>query len=220
MIAPVHHRHPGSEIGQKQRFLDRGIAAADHDHFLVSIEEAIAGGAGGYAIALEFLLGRQVEPARLRAGGHDYTFCEINVARIADQFEWPPTELDLRYVVVNDLGADVLGLGLHLLHQPGALDNAGEAGIVLDIGGDGELAAGLGPLDNDRLQHRSRRIDRRGPARWARADDHDFSVDGLRHIYESPRRAPSGAYHLALSDRNWLLQPPLALARTMAMRNG
>ena len=38
---------------------------------------------------------------------------------------------------------DVLGLGLHLLHQPGALDDVGEARIVLDVGGDGQLAAGL-----------------------------------------------------------------------------
>jgi hypothetical protein len=39
--------------------------------------------------------------------------------------------------------ADMGGLGGHLLHQPGALDDLGETRIVLDIRGDGHLAAGL-----------------------------------------------------------------------------
>ena len=40
-------------------------------------------------------------------------------------------------LVEHDLGADVLGLRLHLLHEPGALDHVGEPGVVLDIGGYG-----------------------------------------------------------------------------------
>jgi hypothetical protein len=68
-FAPVHQRHLGGEIGQEQCLLDRGIAAADHQHFLVAVEEAVAGGAGGDAVAAEFLLAGQIEPARLRAGG-------------------------------------------------------------------------------------------------------------------------------------------------------
>ena len=43
------------EVGEEQRFLDRGVAAADHQHFLAAIEEAVAGGAGGDAEALELL---------------------------------------------------------------------------------------------------------------------------------------------------------------------
>ena len=46
-------------------------------------------------------------------------------------------QIDLRDLVEDDLGADVLGLRLHLLHEPGALDHIGEAGVVLDIGGYG-----------------------------------------------------------------------------------
>src|SRR5215510_2717752 len=67
-IAPVHERDARSEIGEEQRLLDRGIAAADHQDLFAAIEEPITGGASGYAIALEFLLGRQVEPTRLGAG--------------------------------------------------------------------------------------------------------------------------------------------------------
>ena len=82
-VAPVHDRDLGGEIGQEQRLLDRGIAAADHDHFLVAVEEAVAGGAGRHAVALELLLRRQIEPARLRAGGDDQRVGEIDVAGIA-----------------------------------------------------------------------------------------------------------------------------------------
>ena len=71
------------EVGQEQRFLDRGVAAADHDDFLAAVEEAVAGGAGGDAVALELLLGRKVEPARLRAGRDDQRVGEIDVAGIA-----------------------------------------------------------------------------------------------------------------------------------------
>ncbi len=55
----------------------------------------------------------------------------------------------------------MLGLGLHLFHQPGALDHIGEARIVLNIGGDGQLAAGLNAGHHDRIKHGPRRIDRR-----------------------------------------------------------
>ena len=79
----MHDRDLGGEVGQEQRFLDRGVAAADHDHFLAAIEEAVAGRAGGDAKALELLLGRQVEPARLRAGRDDQRVGEIDVAAIA-----------------------------------------------------------------------------------------------------------------------------------------
>ena len=70
----------------------------------------------------------------------------------------------------------MLGLLLHLLHQPGALDDVGEAGIVLHIGGDGELAAGLDALDQDRLQHGAGGIDRGRIAGRAGADDDDLGV--------------------------------------------
>ncbi len=59
LVAAVHQRDLGGEIGEEQRFLDGGVAAADHDHLLAAIEEAVAGGAGGDAEALELLLGRQ-----------------------------------------------------------------------------------------------------------------------------------------------------------------
>ena len=48
-----------------ERFFHCGVAAADDQHFLATIEETIAGGAGGYAEALEFLFAFHAQPARL-----------------------------------------------------------------------------------------------------------------------------------------------------------
>src|ERR1700690_1341643 len=94
-------------------------------------------------------------------------------------------------MIVDQPGADMLGLLEHLLHQPGTLDDVGEAGIVFHVGGDGELAAGLDALDQDRFQHGTRGIDRGGVAGRTRADDPDLGVGRLWHCQRPPggRRA-------------------------------
>ena len=74
------------------------------------------------------------------------------------------------------------GLLFHLLHQPRALDHIGEARIILDIGGDGELAAGLNSLNQHRFEHRTRGINGRGVARWSRSDDDDLGVNRSGHV--------------------------------------
>ena len=74
------------------------------------------------------------------------------------------------------------GLGLHLLHQPGALDDIGEAGVVLDIGGDGHLAAGLDALHQYRLQVRPGGVDRRRIPRGPGPDDQNPATVHLAHL--------------------------------------
>ena len=83
-------------------------------------------------------------------------------------------------VSVN-LGADMGCLLLHLLHQPGTLDDIGKTRIVFHVGGDGELTARLNALDQHRLEHRARGIDRRCVPGGAGTDDDDLGVDGGRH---------------------------------------
>jgi hypothetical protein len=62
-------------------------------------------------------------------------------------------QVELDDVVVDDLGAELLGLLLHLRHEVGTHDALGEAGEVLDLGGVHELAAGL---DRARDEERER----------------------------------------------------------------
>ena len=102
-------------------------------------------------------------------------------AGIAGQPEGPGGEVGRDDDVVDALGADMLGLGAHLLHQPGALDHVGEARIVLHIGGDGELAARLKAGDQHRFEHGARGIDGGGVAGGAGADNGAADGTGLGH---------------------------------------
>ena len=67
----MDQRHLVGEIGEEQRFLGRGIAAADHRDLLAAEEEAVAGGAGRNAEALEFAFAGQAQPVGAGAGGDD-----------------------------------------------------------------------------------------------------------------------------------------------------
>ena len=69
----------------------------------------------------------------------------------------------------------------HLFHQPGALDDVGKARIVFHVGGDGKLAARLNPLNQNRLQHRPRGVDRGCIPGRTGTDDDDFGVHGNGH---------------------------------------
>ncbi len=42
-VAAMDDRHRPRDVGQIERFLDRGIAAADHQHILVLVEKAVTG---------------------------------------------------------------------------------------------------------------------------------------------------------------------------------
>src|ERR1019366_8806228 len=181
MIAAMHNGHLRGEVGEKQRFLDRGVATADHDDLLAAIEKSVAGRTGRHAKALEFFFRWRAEPARLRAGGQNDGFREIDVAAVAGQAERPLRELKLGDEIGDDLGADMGGLLLHLLHQPRSLDDVREARIVLHVGGDGELAAGLNALNQHGFEHRTGGVDRSGVTGRAGTDDDDLGVDGGGH---------------------------------------
>ena len=192
VVAAVNEGDLRSEVGQKQCFLDGGIAAADHDHILAAVEEAIAGGAGRDAESLEGVFRRQAEPARLRAGGKDHGLGQINLAAVAGQPERPLRHVERIHRIGDDFRADVPRLLFHLLHQPGALDHVRKAGIVFNVGRNGELAARLDALDQHRLQHGARGIDRRRITCRARADDDDLGVNGNGHRSGPHGEKPSG----------------------------
>src|SRR5258708_32244056 len=139
----MNERDIGCEMGQEERSLAGGVAAADAHDFLALEKEAVACRARRDAEALELFLGRQTEPLRLSAGGDDERVGGIALAGIACEDKGPAGEIGAADEVERDLGPEMLGLGLHLLHQPRALNGFSEARIVLHFGGYGELAARL-----------------------------------------------------------------------------
>jgi hypothetical protein len=179
----------GGEAGEEQRLLHRRIAAADDGDLLAAIEEPVAGGARGNAEAAERLFRLKAEPFGLRPRGDDDGFGDEHRARIADEPERALRQIDRRHDVVDEFGPHVLGLGLHLIHQPGALDHVGEARVVLHVGGDGELAAGREARDQHWLKQSPRGVDGGGVACGTGADDGDADIanggtglgDRLRH---------------------------------------
>ncbi len=88
-------------------------------------------------------------------------------------------EVDLADVVGHELGADVGGLLLHLLHEPRALDDVGKAGVIFDIRGGGQLTAGFDALDQDRIEHGAGGVNRRRIASRPGANDDEFGVGGF-----------------------------------------
>ena len=94
---------------------------------------------------------------------------------------WPPTrtrfgvdgEVDLVDVGGDELGAEALGLLAELRHEVGTDDAVGEARVVLDVGGQHQLAAGLQTLDDERLQVGPGGVDGGREAGRARPDDDD-----------------------------------------------
>jgi hypothetical protein len=113
------------------------------------------------------LLARQVQPASLGTGGNDKGVGMIFGAVVALEKERPPRQIHAADMVPNHLRADMLGLGLHFLHQPGPLDDAAESGIIFDVGGGGQLTARLNALDDDRREAGTGRINGRSHPRRA-----------------------------------------------------
>jgi hypothetical protein len=79
-------------------------------------------------------------------------------------------------VIADHARAYVLGLRAHLLHEPRPLDHVRKARVVLDVGRDRHLPTRLHAGDQHRLEHRARRVDGRGIAGRAGADDHETDV--------------------------------------------
>src|SRR3546814_16684112 len=107
-----------SDVCSSDLFLDRGVAAADHHHLLAAIEEAVAGRAGRHALAAQFLLARNAQPFRLRAGRDHQRLGDIDVAAVAGQPERPLAPVDIDERVTDPAGPDMPRLRGHLFPTP------------------------------------------------------------------------------------------------------
>ena len=75
-----------------------------------------------------------------------------------------------------DLRAEAPRLLAHLVDQLGALDAVREAGVVLDLGGDGQLAAGLAALEDERREAGAGGVERRGEPGRAGTENGDAKM--------------------------------------------
>ena len=143
LVAAVDDSDGGTEAGEEVGVGHGGVAAAEHRDFLAGEEEAVAGGAIGDAMAGVLLLARGAELAVRGAGGDDDGTALIAGAGVGRQLLDVAGQVDGRHIVVVALGAELLGLLLHGVHEVGALHAVGESGEVFDSGGAHQLAAGV-----------------------------------------------------------------------------
>jgi len=194
------------ELGEEHALLDGGVAAADDGDRLVPVQGAVAGGAPADAAADELGLAGDARPPRLHAGGEDHRAREdllpvrghdvvaLGVAaKLGDA-------LDLAH-----LGAELLGLLLHLLGEVEPRDALGEAGVVLHEVGEGDLPAGHVALEDGRLEAAAAAVDAGGQPGGAGADDDDVEhvgaglAGGFRHeVTLRQRSGTRGSGHAGL----------------------
>ena len=109
---------------------------------LTAEEEAVAGGARRQAVAQQPRLGLEPEHQALCTGGDDHRVGgELTIAD--HDLERSLAEVDRGDLLGEELGTEPRRLLAELDHQLRAHDAVGEAGKVLDIGGQHQLAAGL-----------------------------------------------------------------------------
>ncbi|KAG1454730.1 hypothetical protein G6F57_015444 [Rhizopus arrhizus] len=176
-VAAVDQVDLAGDVGQVQRLFHGGIAAADHDHVLVAVEETVTGGAGRHAAALELVLGRDAQVLGGGAGGDDQGIAGVLVA-VADQLERALRLVGGMDVVEDDLGLEALGMGLHACHQVRPHQAVGVTRPVVHLGGGHQLAALLQAGDDDRLQVGTGGVDGGGPAGRAGTEDDEALVAG------------------------------------------
>ena len=179
-VAAVDQIDLAGDVRQIQRFFDRGVAAADHRHVLILVEEAVAGGAGGHAAALEFLFRGDAQVFRGGAGGDDERVAGV-LAAVALQPERSLRQVGGVDVVENHFGLEPLSVRLHPVHQVRSHQAVGVARPVVHLGGGHQLATHLQPGDDHRLEVGARRIDGCGPAGGAGAEDDQLGVLGSAH---------------------------------------
>ena len=156
--------------------------AAHHHDLLLLEEEAIAGGAVRDAEALQRDLAGQADLLRRSTGRDDH--------RRRDECDGLGAHLERMRAEVHDLDrlqrledrAEALGLLAHEVHQLRPEDALREAGVILDVRGDGELPAGLQPFEHDRLDVGAGEIESGGAAGRAGADDDDLIVGVAFHV--------------------------------------
>ena len=169
LVATHEHGDLGGELGEERGLFDGRVATAHDSDLLTAEEEPVARGAGGQTVADEACLGLEAEHQALGTGGDDDRMGEVQFVA-HPHLERPLGEVDRRDLGGDELGAEPRCLLAHVLHQFGAHDAVGEAGEVLDLGGEHELPAGLVgggrrlAFDDERSQAGSGRVDGGGEA--------------------------------------------------------
>ena len=125
-------------------------------------------------MADQLVLVRQAQPFCRRTGGDDQRTRLMPFAIDVDA-ERRDLEIGFMHRAVHEFGAELLGLLFHVFDQIGTVDAARKSGEILDFCREGELASGLMPDDDERLQVGSGSVDGGGVSGAPGAQNDDIS---------------------------------------------
>ena len=148
------------KAGQEVRLFAGTVAATDHADRDIAVKGAIAGRTGRQSTADELLLIRQSEVARSRTSRNDHSLRFKGFIARLEQKAAVRTMLDRIDTGPADARSEFLGLRLHSHHQFGPHDAIRVTWKVLDLGGGGQLAAGLRAGKQKRSEVRTCRVNR------------------------------------------------------------
>ena len=132
-IATMHEVDLRGEAGEEEGFFAGGVAAADDGHGDVAIEGAVAGRAGGDAVAAVVMhLTGDAEVTGRGAGSDDDGLGLIGCLAALELLD-RAGEVDRVDAIPGELGAEAFGLALHVRDELVAVDAVDEAGEVLDL---------------------------------------------------------------------------------------
>src|SRR4029077_10859169 len=161
-IVPAVNQMDFAGISRKKVGLFHGgIAAADYGDGLAAEKIAIASRAGGKAMADQFFFAFQPQQAARSPGGDDQSRRFIGIFS-GDDLERALADVDFGYSSGFELRAEFLRLLAHVFDELRPHDAVGEPGIILNVGSEGKLAAGLVPVQNERFQVGARSVNRSG----------------------------------------------------------
>ena len=179
-VAAVYQGDFVGDVRKVQRLFNGGVAATDNGDFLFLVEETVAGGAGRYALAFEFLFGFQAQVHGRGAGGDDQGIAGVFTA-VALEPEGAVAQVSLVDGVVDDAGLEAFGVFEHALHELRALNAVVVSGPVVDVGGGGELAADFNTGNQGRVQVGAGCVDSSGVACGAGTKDDQSGMFGVAH---------------------------------------
>ena len=165
--------HRARELGEEVRLFHRRVAAADDQYRLALEEEAVAGRAGRHAVAHQPRLGFDAEQ-RAVAPVETISASQVNSSSLARKRNGRFERSTDSTSPVDELGAEARGLSAEPLHHLGPHQALGKARVVLDLGGDRQLAARLSAFDDQRREVRARGVESGREAGRTGAEDEDF----------------------------------------------
>src|SRR5229473_1523559 len=184
IIPAVNQMDLAGVTRQKVGLFHGGITAANHGDGLAAEEIAVAGRTGGNAVSDQFSFASQPQQSRGGPRGDDQSPRFVGILS-GNDLERALTDVDFRYRAGFELGSESLRLLAHVFDELRPHNAVGEAGIVLNVRGEGKLAAGLVPVQDERLQVRAPGVDGGSETGAAAADDEDVVHSIFLHLLDS-----------------------------------